>query len=182
MLAFKQHIKKKQIGVALVEFAIVVPLLLLLVVGICEFGFAFYHLNILNKSVQDGARYFSDSQQARKGNLANSIDVSTTTNGTNINKAINLVITGNTNTGNANPCNPPNYPSLMPLCGNYTVNPPSCVDVNGNIVSCTTPPLPQHIMITATYNHNFILGNVLNNFLGITNPYPLTASSVLRVE
>jgi len=48
MLLLKQSIKKFETGAALVEFAIIVPLLLLLVVGISEFGYAYYHLNILN--------------------------------------------------------------------------------------------------------------------------------------
>jgi len=167
MLIKKECSKNAQTGVALVEFAIVVPLLLLLVVGISEFGYAFYHLNILNKSVQDGARYFSDSQIARYNgtgsNLSNPINVSTITNGANITRTQNLVIYGNiAGTGNA-------------------LVPPD----NGS--GYTTPIIPtipaaNHIQVTVQYNHNFILGNVLNNFLGITNPFPLTASTVLRVE
>lgn len=162
MLLFKQPIKKPESGAVLVEFAFVVPLLLLLVVGFSELGFAFYHLNILNKSVQDAARYFSDPLQARKGVSSNAIDVSS--GNPAVAKAINLVIYGNTDgTGS----------SLMPTsASNYTPTP------------TVTSPIADHISVNATYQHNFISGNTLNRLTSGTIPsvYNLTASSVLRVE
>ena len=51
--------KNKQIGVALVEFALVLPLLLLLTFIVTEYGRALYQYNILTKSVRDAARYLS---------------------------------------------------------------------------------------------------------------------------
>jgi len=50
----------KQKGASTVEFAIMLPLLLLLVVLVSEFGIRFYQLNALTKSVQDAAHYLSD--------------------------------------------------------------------------------------------------------------------------
>jgi len=167
MLLFKQSIKKIQTGAVLIEFAIIIPLLLLLVVGICEFSFAFYHFNILNKSVQDGARYFSDPLRARKGGTTLPIDTNTTTNATNINNSKNLVIYGNI-AGTGNALMPPN---------------------NGSGYSFPDTPNPSipstdHIKLTVQYSHNFILGNVLNKLTAGTIPsvYNLSASSVLRVE
>lgn len=49
----------KQEGVAAIEFAILVPLMMLMVFGITEFGRAFYQYNTLTKSVRDGVRYLS---------------------------------------------------------------------------------------------------------------------------
>jgi len=179
MLLSKPSLKKAESGAILVEFAIIVPLLLLLLVGITEFAFAFYNLNILNKSVQDAARYFANPELARNGAINASINVTTATtgNGTNITKTINLVIYGNTS-GTGNP--------LMPNAANYTSpNPPYyvyCAEENTYNAVCSTTT--NHIRVTAVYKHNFILGNVLNNFtrLGISNPITLTASSVQRVE
>ena len=44
-------------GAAIIEFALVAPLLLVLVWGIIETGRAFYTINTLASAVRDGARY-----------------------------------------------------------------------------------------------------------------------------
>ncbi|EKO3377010.1 pilus assembly protein [Vibrio fluvialis] len=48
---------KKQKGLAAVEFIITVPLLLVLLGGIIEFGNAFVRYNTLSKLVQNGCRF-----------------------------------------------------------------------------------------------------------------------------
>jgi Flp pilus assembly protein TadG len=53
------HKPKAQKGVAIVEFALVLPILLLLTLMTTELGRAIYQYNILTKSVRDGARYLS---------------------------------------------------------------------------------------------------------------------------
>lgn len=174
MLFLKHSIKKPQSGAALIEFAIIVPLLLLLVVGIIEFGFAFYHLNILNKSVQDAARYFSDPLQARKGVLSNAIDVSS--GNPAVAKTQNLVIYGNIAvTGNP----------LMPDPNNYSF-PNDCP----KSWLCFIGVGNNHIKVTATYNHNLMTNDLLSNLMKLVSDgnssvgpdIPLTASSVMRVE
>ena len=50
---------RKQKGQSLVEFALVVPFLLLVVVGTIEIGRAYYYYNTLSKAVREGARYMS---------------------------------------------------------------------------------------------------------------------------
>jgi len=47
---------KNQKGAAIVEFAIVLPLLILLVVGICEFGILWYNSQIIINASREGAR------------------------------------------------------------------------------------------------------------------------------
>lgn len=51
--------KTKQTGVALVEFALILPFLLLLSLTAAEFGRAIWQYNTLTKSVRDSARYLS---------------------------------------------------------------------------------------------------------------------------
>ena len=46
-------------GVAMVEFAFVAPLLVMLVFGITELGRAMYQLNMISKAASTGARYLS---------------------------------------------------------------------------------------------------------------------------
>lgn len=50
---------KNQQGLAAVEFAIVVPVMLFLMLTTAEFGRVFYQYNTLTKAVQTGARYAS---------------------------------------------------------------------------------------------------------------------------
>lgn len=49
----------RQCGIATIEFAIAVPVLLLLMLATAELGRAFYTYNTLTKLVRDGARYVS---------------------------------------------------------------------------------------------------------------------------
>jgi Flp pilus assembly protein TadG len=46
-------------GQSLLEFAMVLPILLLLAIGTIEFGRAYYHYNTLSKAVRQAARYMS---------------------------------------------------------------------------------------------------------------------------
>lgn len=165
----------------MVEFAIVVPLLLLLVIGIIEISYGYYHLNILNKSVQDGARYFSHTEIARfNGSTAS------------VNYPINLSNTSNASGGNApyilNMKNLVTYGNTLGT-GNALMPP----DNGTGYVFPTTPvnylssPTTDHIQLTVQYTHNFLLGVVASKFitgLGSTGStsITLTASSVLRVE
>ncbi|MDP1666924.1 MAG: TadE/TadG family type IV pilus assembly protein [Methylobacter sp.] len=50
----------KQKGTSTVEFAMILPVLLMLIFMVSELGTMFYRLNAVTKSVQDAARYLSD--------------------------------------------------------------------------------------------------------------------------
>lgn len=156
---------RNQKGAALIEFAIILPLLLLLVIGVVEFGFAFYHLDILNKSVQDGARYFADPSIARQNNLDLPIDTNPATNQTNLNAATNLIIYGSTDASTD---------SLLPNAANYTPAPTIALDAT----------YPDHIFVTASYDHQLILGGLLSNLTNGSVPatMSLTASAAMRVQ
>ncbi len=69
---------RKQKGVALVEFALILPFLLMLSIITFEFGRAVWQYNTLTKSVRDAARYLSIQ-----------------TPGTKIAQARNLMVYGN---------------------------------------------------------------------------------------
>ena len=55
----KTRISNQQHGQSVLEFAMVLPLMLLIVFGIIEFGRAYYQYNTLTKAIRDGARYMS---------------------------------------------------------------------------------------------------------------------------
>ncbi|HET6962466.1 MAG TPA: TadE/TadG family type IV pilus assembly protein [Terriglobia bacterium] len=68
--------KKTEKGAELVEFALVLPFLLLCCAGVIEFGRAYYTYNILAKAVRDGARFASAAGITSAG----VISTATTTN------------------------------------------------------------------------------------------------------
>lgn len=61
---------KNNRGAALVEFAIVLPLLLLLLVGMIEFGLLFYNKQVLTNASREGAR----AGIARESNIPEVVD------------------------------------------------------------------------------------------------------------
>jgi hypothetical protein len=50
---------KRERGAAIVEFAMMMPLMLILIFVTTEFGRAYYHYNTLAKTVREAARYLS---------------------------------------------------------------------------------------------------------------------------
>jgi Flp pilus assembly protein TadG len=54
-----KRFEKSQRGTALIEFALVLPLLLVLTVCVVDFSRAFYTKNILATSVREGVRYLA---------------------------------------------------------------------------------------------------------------------------
>lgn len=75
------RLRTRDSGAALVEFAIIAPLLLLLVFGIIEFGRAYNAQNTLTHAAREGARKYAITQDTAEGeaaakNAATSLDSS----------------------------------------------------------------------------------------------------------
>jgi Flp pilus assembly protein TadG len=99
--------RTKQRGNAMVEFALGLPLLVLLLTGAYRFGYTFYAYNLLQSATREGARY---------GSLA---DYDGATSGTDFRARVqNMVVY-------ANPSPTGNPPAVVPglTTGNVTVNP-----------------------------------------------------------
>lgn len=65
----RRDLRRSEGGAALVEFALVVPILLLVVFGIINFGFVFGQKLSLNQSVREGARLAVVDQTAGAGEV-----------------------------------------------------------------------------------------------------------------
>ncbi len=52
----RRMIIRREKGVAALEFAIVLPFLVLLAIGICEFGIMFYNKQVITNASREGAR------------------------------------------------------------------------------------------------------------------------------
>lgn len=62
----RRRTKKGQEGQALVEFAIVLPVLVLLLVGMMEFGLLLYNQQVITNASREGARYGIVSRTLRR--------------------------------------------------------------------------------------------------------------------
>lgn len=150
----------KQRGTAAIEFMIALPLLVVLLIGISEFGRMLFQYNTLTKSTRDASRYLAAN--ARLGSTS-----AVVLDGTDISETQNLVVYGNT-VGAGQEL----LPNLAP--GNVSV---SCL---GGGTNC---PGVDHVVVTAQYTYQPILGNLLPTFgLGADIPLNivLTSSSVMR--
>jgi Flp pilus assembly protein TadG len=111
--------RSQERGQSLLEFAMVLPVLLLLAIGTIEFGRAYYHYNTLSKAVRQGARYMSMHSYS----------------GAEQTRAKRMAIYGNAN-GTGSPC----LPGLT--IGNITIT------ERGGGTTASTPPAWVQVSIT----------------------------------
>lgn len=147
----------RQRGVAIVEFTIALPILLVLILVVAELGRAFLQYNALTRAVRDSARYVSAN--ALNG-ATQAIDVSQTS--AVYSEAQHLVVYGNiTNSG-------------TPLVNGLTT---SNVTINN-------PAGTRDITVNVTYTYQPMLGAILPGlFYGsdLATAYPLQAQVTMRV-
>lgn len=144
---------KSQKGTAIVEFTIVLPFLLMLILGISELGHFIYQYNTLNKVVRDGARYLSEN--SKLGSTGRIVDLSS---GTIATRTKNLTVYGNVY-GSGDP--------LLP--GLNTGN--LALSVDGD-----------NVRVTATYDYRGIFVPLrlpmLNGFVEITLPDMVASATI----
>jgi Flp pilus assembly protein TadG len=135
-----QQRKSGQMGQSLLEFAVVLPLLLLIAFGITEFGRAYYQYNTLTKSIRNGARFVS----------------SHTYSSTNLTNTQNLVVYGQTS-GGSTPALPgltTGMIAITPVGGTTPYNegnPPNSVVVGVNSYPFS-PLVPLLIKLNVTFS------------------------------
>ena len=149
----KARYRHSERGIAIVEFAVAAPILLLLLLATAELGRMLSQYNTLNKSVRDGARYLATN--ALSGTTWVVVITPTVQTAT-----INLVVTGNTaGTGSAL------LPSLS--ASNVTV----------------TGLANGYVSVAATYAYVPMIGSNLPTFglsAPINVAVNLTATQVMR--
>jgi Flp pilus assembly protein TadG len=147
----------RQRGVAIIEFTIVLPILLVLMLVVAELGRAFLQFNTLTRAVRDSARYVSAN--ALNG-ASQTIDVATTA--AVYSEAQALVVYGHIgNTGTAL------LPGLVP--GDVTIS---------------NPAGTNDITVTVSYTYQPMLGSVLPGlFYGadLAVSYPFQAQVTMKV-
>lgn len=129
---------RKPKGQSLVEFAMVVPFLLLLVVGTIELGRAYYYYNSLSKAVREGARYVSGHPYESTTELPN---------------ARKMVVYGNTD-GLGNP--------VLPGFTTAMVN----ITPRGGGTDMTTPPL--WVKVSVSYPYTSVIAGLITLNMNFT--------------
>ena len=128
------HRRATQRGVAIVEFTIILPIMLFMILVVAEFGRAFMYYNTLTRAVRDSARYVASNALKGQSQVVE-IDANL------IQDAQNLVDYGN-------------------AAGSGT---PSILAISGGTVSITDEG-DGVISVLASYPYTPMLGNILPDF------------------
>jgi len=142
-----------QRGVAMVEFAIALPLLLLLLLAVAEFGRMLYHYNNLLQANRDAVRYLAG--KAWNGNLGQ-VEINPVVEAMTKNLAV--------------------YGVPMPQSGYEVV--PGLTTANVTISAVGS----EHVQVSTSYQFQPVIGNSLPALVGNAIPLniTLTATSVMR--
>lgn len=145
--------RARQRGVAMVEFAIVLPLLLLLMLAFAELGRMLYHYNNLLQANRDAVRYLAG--QAWNSN-AGKVEIDALLEARTRNIAV--------------------YGVPTPLPGNEVVPGLTTADVTVSTVGT------EHVQVRIRYLFQPVLGSGLPALTGSDIPlnFPLVATTVMR--
>jgi Flp pilus assembly protein TadG len=144
-----------QRGVAMVEFAITLPLLLLLLLAIAEFGRMLYHYNNLLQANRDAVRYLAG--EAWNGNLGQ-VEIDPVLEARTKNLAV--------------------YGVPVPQPGNEVVPGLTTDDVTVGPVAVGS----DHVQVSTSYVFQPVIGSGLPALIGDAIPlnFPLVATTVMR--
>ena len=147
---------RHQRGLAIVEFKIVMPLVLFVLIATAEIGRALYQYTALTKAVRDGARFLAD-----QGDGSTGIPV---LDNTDLTRARNLTVFGNINgTGTA----------ILPgfVVGNVTAQ---------RVTSGGTAT--EYVRVTATYNFQALFVPIPGLGMGTSNVNAVTTLTATATQ
>jgi hypothetical protein len=158
---------KEQCGATIVEFAIVLPLVLLLIFGIIEFGLLIYNKQILTNACREGAR--AGVEQAAPPGVTQS------PNRYNLDQIKTVVR---------------NYCSANLVTFGSSVNPPNFEPVDPDCVDCVyycpvfaSPP--KKLQVKISYDYQFlVLPNIITGLFSgnMNNTITLIADTIMTCE
>jgi Flp pilus assembly protein TadG len=157
-------IAKDQTGSALVEFTLVLPVLLFLILGLAQFGLIFYNYILVTNAAATGARAFSISRLDSNAytDTASAIN-SATTNLSGL--TITMSVNGTACNSSSNSAAANNSACQSALANAYT--------------AAKTPPEPISVTVSYTCSSTSIMPSYLINLVGIC---PMTATMQQPVQ
>lgn len=167
MITLPKGLERQQ-GLAAMEFAITLPLIILIALAVTELGRGLYQYNTLTKAVQDGARYLSDNSINTLGLL--DITLIDTANGQAIDEnAKRLVVYGDIDGG-------------TPVLSNFDTATVTVTAIDVFMPGASTLPggdiSPNHVRVSATYTFEPLFPAL--SALGYSMVPTMTASAVGR--
>ncbi len=153
---------RNQSGAAVVEFAVILPILVALAFGIIEFSILLYDKAMVTNASREGARVGIVFTVDNNGNWTWTGTEAKITNTVNSYLSTYLISLGSPA---ATVSIPPPVRAVNPDTGTYSPG--------------------GTLTVTVTYNYTFmVIPNVISNFFRviIPNPIPLTATTVMRFE
>ena len=154
--------QNNQKGLAIVEFAVVLPFLILVLTIAGDMGYLLYQQNILLKSIETGGRYISVNSTSGTGFV--DITAQNTLNTQNIIIFGNIAGTGDSVIADLTPLN------INVTC-TYGTKDGHCIRNFG-----ITP-----ITVQATYDYVPVFGDLFDNVTGFNFfPYPLNAITIVE--
>ena len=154
-------------GATAVEFAIILPVLVLLVFGIVDFGHAWYMRHIMSDASREGARYGTRYQTVPGNTTQRLLPTALSPSISNY-----ILKTGPQNGGNSGF----GLNSLLPADANATATPsgPAATETSG--IKLAGEDLTVTVHATKTW---FVLGSIIPGFGSSTN---ITVSSTMKCE
>jgi Flp pilus assembly protein TadG len=152
-------VRRRQSGLAMVEFAISVPVLLLLMFGTFEFGHFLIQYSVLNDAVRNASRYVAGKALGTTaGTLVTGADWDAL-----VTKGKNLAVYGN-------------------IAGTGSPVLPSLNDTNIATITVTPDPPNRNIAVLAAYKYQPLFGAAIPTFMGgsISTAFTLNISITMR--
>jgi Flp pilus assembly protein TadG len=157
-------------GQAIIEMALTLPLLLVIVMGIFDFGFMFQRYEVVTNAAREGARV---------GVLGDYTPANATTSPLGRQRALDYLdvggieLTGNVR-GNVSSC--AGAVDAESVCV-------SAVVADATITGSTPPKVVRQLTVTVEYDHEFdFVGPILNLFGGTLGTTRLRSVSTMRME
>lgn len=167
---------QKENGAAMVEFAIILPFLLLMIVGVLEIGIIMIQDNTLNKSVRESARYMGSNWNISGcyKNIAEKVIVD------NMNNMFSSSYTDSQFNDGTDTI------TIEQVCIDETtgaqIGSPAAINADCTTASanyCTSDPNGHlHIRASATFRHKMVIPGLL----GLSFNPTLTATETMRVQ
>lgn len=157
-----------QRGNALLEAAIISPMMFLMLSGVIDFGRAFYFTDMAASAARSGAQYGIQSPS----NFGNSVGMEVA--------AMNDANAGCTSAGKNVTCDPSASGQTAYVGGSNVFSATAssyCKDTSGNIIACSSANVRGYVKVVTSISYNLLLP-----WPGLPNPLSIGGEAIMRTQ